>query len=119
VRLYLILLFLILISCKGEKKYHDEIKPRMVADQTNAITDILAFQKKLNEEFKDPETSPLADRHRKNFEGLDFFEPDTSLIVMANFQRTPHALPFDMPTTTDRMSREVVYGIAKFNFRGI
>ncbi|MEM7382627.1 MAG: DUF1684 domain-containing protein [Bacteroidota bacterium] len=82
------------------------------------LHEILDFQRNLDEEFKDPDTSPLADRHRKDFEGLDFFKPDTTYRVVASLKRTPDAIPFLMPTTTDRKSEEVVYGIARFSLKG-
>ena len=105
-------------SCKEEKKYHDVVKIEEIGIQTSAVQDILQFQKELNEEFKNPKTSPLPDRHRKNFEGLDFFSPDTNYIVRARFMLTPEALPFMMPTTTDRKSEEVLFGIAYFSLNG-
>ncbi|MEP2279580.1 DUF1684 domain-containing protein [Maribacter sp.] len=106
------------VSCGQGKKYHD-VKDEAVSTATsNKLTDILIFQKELNAEFKDPETSPLADRFRIDFETLDFFEPDTSYVIEAEFIRTPEALPFSMPTTTDRESTEVVYAIAKFSING-
>jgi len=113
-------LFIILLAlaCKPEKKYHDAVKSETVMAKTDALEEIAQFQKELNEEFKNPETSPLPDRYRKDFESLDFFEPDTSLVVNARLERTPNALPFDMPTTTDRKSKEVVYGIAHFTLNG-
>ena len=109
---------LLVLACKPEKKYHDVAQEKVVQPSSDALKDILDFQKELNEEFKDPETSPLPDRYRKNFETLDFFPPDTSYVINAKFVRTPEALPFLMPTTTDRKSKEVVYGIAYFSLNG-
>ncbi|MFH6602046.1 DUF1684 domain-containing protein [Maribacter algicola] len=109
----------IMLSCKQDKRYHDVAQEQIAAQELDAVKDILEFQNELNKEFKDPETSPLPDRHRKNFEGLDFFDPDTSFIVVAKFVRTPDAIPFLMPTTTDRKSREVVYGMAHFSLNGV
>ncbi|WP_291964997.1 DUF1684 domain-containing protein [Maribacter sp.] len=106
------------VSCGQEKKYHDVKDQVKLAVTSDKIADILKFQEELNAEFKDPETSPLADRFRINFESLDFFEPDTSYVVQAEFIRTPEALPFAMPTTTNRESTEVVFGIAKFTLNG-
>ncbi|MGI9550375.1 MAG: DUF1684 domain-containing protein [Aurantibacter sp.] len=113
---YSLIIFLIMTitCCKQEKKYHDLVKQDVIIPQTDALADILKFQKELNEEFKNPETSPLPDRFRKDFEGLDFFAPDTNYVVTAKFFRTPDAIPFLMPTTTERKSREVVFGIAEF-----
>ncbi len=117
--LYLVLAVLVFCTaCKEKKKYHDSKKAEKIEAPTDALADILEFQRALNEEYKDPETSPLPDRYRKDFETLDFFPPDTAYIVEARFVRTPEALPFLMPTTTDRKSKEVVYGIAHFELNG-
>ncbi|WP_238934549.1 DUF1684 domain-containing protein [Aurantibacter crassamenti] len=106
------------VGCKQKKKYHDVAAKEVVQPQTDAIADILNFQKELNEEYRNPETSPLPDRFRKDFVSLDFFEPDTNYIVTAKFTRTPEALPFLMPTSTGRNSKEVVYGILSFSLNG-
>ena len=115
-----LLLAVVLLStaCKEKKKYHDTVEDQTIEAPTDALADILTFQKELNEEFKDPEESPLPDRYRKNFETLDFFAPDTTYIVEARFVHTPESLPFLMPTTTDRKSKEVVYGIVHFELNG-
>ena len=110
--------FIFMVSCKQEKKYHNLAKTTSVVVKDTLVQDILNWQAALNEEYANPETSPLADRYRKNFEGLDFFAPDTSFIVKAYLERTPEAIPFLMPTTTDRKSKEVVYGIASFVLKG-
>ncbi len=114
----LFFLILVIMGCKDKKKYHDAYKSETIISQSNVLNDILQFQKEMNRKFKDPETSPLPDRYRKSFEGLDFFEPDTSYRVKAKLVRTPEALPFMMPTTTDRESEEVVYGIVYFSLNG-
>lgn len=114
---YVILAFsLLAFSCGRGKKYHDE--KAVVSPESPLVADILEFQKELNESFKDPETSPLPDRYRKDFETLAFFEPDTSYVVKARFVRTPDAVPFLNPTTTGRKTEEVVYGIAHFTLNG-
>lgn len=105
-----------LMACGQGKKYHDEEKS--VTTKSDLVADILEYQKEQNESFKDPDSSPLPDKYRKDFEGLDFFEPDTTYIVKAHFVRTPDAEPFLMPSTTDRQTQEVVYGIAHFNLNG-
>lgn len=112
------LLLLFFISCKQEKKYHDLEEKNKTVGQSDAVRMIFEFQDALNEEFKNPEVSPLPDRYRINFEGLAFFPPDTNYVVMAKFERTPEALPFLMPTTTGEKSEESVYGIAHFDLNG-
>ncbi|MDB2606533.1 DUF1684 domain-containing protein [Zobellia sp.] len=117
-RIVVLFFFVTLLSCKTDKKYHDAPEEEKIVLETDALQDILDYQKKLNEEFKDPETSPLPDRYRKDFEALDFFAPDTSYVIIANFVRTPEALPFMMPSTTGDTSEETVYGIAHFTLNG-
>lgn len=105
------------VSCKQEKRYHATTN-KNVSEMPDAVRGVLDFQKELNAEFRDPETSPLMDRHRKDFIGLDFFAPDTNYIVRAKLVRTPEALPFLMPKTGGKTSEEVVYGIAHFTLNG-
>lgn len=117
--LSLILVLLIFsISCGDGKKYHDVANEKVSTVTSDKVAGILKFQQELNAEFKNPEESPLPDRFRIDFETLDFFEPDTNFIVTATLQRTPDALPFLMPTTTDRKSKEKVYGVVKFMLNG-
>ena len=115
--LLILVLCCLVLACRQEKRYHgkDEVP---VAGVSQGVQDILAYQKAQNEEFKDPETSPLPDRYRKNFTGLDFFPADENYVVKAYLERTPDAEPFMMPSTTDEKSWEVVYGIAKFELNG-
>lgn len=116
--LLIITLLLFVTGCKEKKKYHDTIKKEVFSDKSGALKSIIKFQEDLNEEFKNPETSPLPDRYRKDFEALDFFAADTSYVIDARFVRTPDAVPFLMPTTTERESEEVVYGVAHFSLNG-
>ena len=106
----------VLGSCRDGKRYHSENARVVQLVQEDPIDEILNFQKEMNESFRDPEVSPLNDNQRKDFDGLDFFDPDTTYRVVARLVRTPEALPFLMPTTTERKSRERVYGIAHFSF---
>lgn len=112
-----LILFLVFISCKQGKKYHETSDNQMVFI-SNSITEILEHRKKINEDFQNPEISPLPDRYRKDFDALDFFEPDTNYIVLAHFKRTPDALPFMMSTTTDEINEEVVYAVVSFELNG-
>ena len=112
-----IIFLLWLGSCGQGKKYHDD-DSKSVEELPVGIKAILEYQDKQNEEFRNPETSPLPDRYRKDFEGLDFFPPDTNYIVTAAFKRTANAKPFQMPSNTDENTWEVVYGIVHFELNG-
>ena len=76
------------------------------------------FQEKMNSEFKDASKSPLKSKDLKTFEGLDFFAYDSTFVVTARLKRTASTDWFDMKTTTDRLSKERVYGVLSFELEG-
>jgi uncharacterized protein (DUF1684 family) len=76
------------------------------------------FQKKMNADFKDATKSPLKDKDRKDFKGLDFFKFDSTYVVSATLTRTPEEKPFQMKTTTERMPVYVKYGVISFELKG-
>ncbi len=116
----ILLLIAVLAGCRDGKRYHDVQQPisAPVVAESTGLDAILEFQKHLNEEFRDPEQSPLTAQERRTFAGLEFFPPDTTYQVWARLERSPQALPFDMPTTTDRLSRERQYGTLHFELMG-
>lgn len=110
----LLLLFLF-SACKDGKRYHEEYAQKA---STPFAQETLEYRKSLNDFFRDPETSPLPDRYRADFDGLDFFPPDSTYRVKAYLRRTPESEPFLMPTTTDRQALEKVYGVVTFTLQG-
>ncbi len=88
------------------------------AQEKTTVSGETEFQKTLNAEFKDATTSPLKAKDLKNFSGLDFFKFDSAYVVMASLKRTPNTEWFDMKTTTDRLSKERVFGILNFELQG-
>lgn len=76
------------------------------------------FQREINANYKDASKSPLKNKDRRNFEGLDFFKFDSTYIVKANFKRTPNEKTFRMKTTTDRRPIYVKYGELTFSLKG-
>ncbi|HMB64774.1 MAG TPA: DUF1684 domain-containing protein [Eudoraea sp.] len=118
VQITIIVLYTLLMGCGDKKKYHDTVRAEIQDPGSEIIKEVLQFQQELNEEYSNPETSPLPDRYRKDFDGLEYFPPDTNYRVAAKLIKTPDALPFMMPTTTDRETKEVVYGIVHFTLEG-
>lgn len=110
-------LMFLMICCQGQKKYYSEEKEEIEV-KSDKLKSILEYHKELNAEYKDPEKSPLPNKYRKNFEGLDFFEPDTNLVITAQFVPALHAEPFLMPTTTDRAPEYKLFGKAYFALDG-
>ena len=76
------------------------------------------FQKKLNVEFADATKSPLTEKDRSDFKGLDFFPIDKAFIVEAKFTKSKNEKSFEMKTTTDRMPLYVKYGEVSFTING-
>jgi len=87
-------------------------------DNTQAASEIAAFQHKLNEEFKDPKESPLEPRDLKKFRGHQFFPIDLKYRVTARFIRQENAPFIGLKTTTSRLSKERIYAYAEFELQG-
>jgi len=75
---------------------------------------IIEFQNKLNEEFRNPDESPLTIEDREKFDSLAFFPVNEKYRVLAKFERIENAIPFAMKTTTDRLPVYEIYGVATF-----
>ncbi|MEO1031740.1 MAG: DUF1684 domain-containing protein [Bacteroidota bacterium] len=76
------------------------------------------WQKEMNADFKDATKSPLKDKDRKRFKGLDFYKFDSTYVVTARLKRTPEAKPFKMKTTTNRRPEYVQFGVVTFTLKG-
>ena len=101
----LMLFFLVILSfgCTENKK--------MIVGDT-------PFQIKMNAEFKDASRSPLKSKDLKAFNGLDFFSYDSTFVVSATLKHTPNSEWFYMKTSTDRLSKERVFGVLTFDLKG-
>ncbi len=98
-----LLVFIVTLSCAQEK--------RPILGETE-------FQREINSEYKDATKSPLLEKDRKYFEGLEFFKFDSTFVVTANLKLTPDSKWFNMKTTTNRLSKKRVYGILTFILHG-
>jgi len=99
-RILIILVVLFTMSCTQDK--------RPILGETD-------YQKKQNAKFKDATTSPLTKKDRKEFEGLGFFNFDSTFVITAQLKRTPETEFFNMKTTTERLSKERVFGVLKLS----
>lgn len=125
-RAWLICVSILIVAagCNDGKKYHDKNpKSEEKIETASVLTDnpydqAVLFQKKLNKEFADPKSSPLKKKDLAGFKTLSFFPIDTSFSVNAKFRRTPNEQPILMPTNTERMSQEVLYGVVSFEIHG-
>lgn len=76
------------------------------------------YQRNKNASFKDVTKSPLSKADRKKFKGLSFFPFDSSYVIQAQLKKIPNSEWFQMKTTTDRSTKERVYGVLSFQLRG-
>jgi hypothetical protein len=102
-RIFIAFIAVFIMSCAQEK--------RPLLGETD-------YQKEQNAKFKDATTSPLTDKDRKDFNGLDFFKFDSTYVVKASLKRTPDSEWFNMKTTTERLSKERIFGILTFTING-
>lgn len=102
-KVLLIICLIIVSNCDQKKK--------SIQGQT-------VWQIEMNSNFKDATISPLKDKDRKYFDGLDFFDFDSSYVVNAHLNRTPDSKFFNMRTTTSRVSQERIYGVLSFEMNG-
>jgi uncharacterized protein (DUF1684 family) len=84
-------------------------------DSLKAIEEISAFRKKLNEEYKNREKSPLESYEFSKFEGHDFFPINLDYRVNAKLTVTEGTPFFGMKTSSSRLSTERIYGYITFN----
>lgn len=76
------------------------------------------FQKKLNDQYADPEESPLDSIDRIHFKRHEFFRISKSYLLEAEFVRTPNAQSFEIPTSSGRSKTFVKYGELHFVLNG-
>jgi uncharacterized protein len=85
-----------------------------VFSQQSHKDEILAWQKNLDSEYADPDSSPLEKNEIKKFKGLKYFPIDSKYRVEAKFERIENESPFSMPTSTARKPIYTKYGKITF-----
>jgi uncharacterized protein len=91
------------------------ILSRELFAQTDAETENEKFRKELNEEYSNPQTSPLPKRDIKKFKGHPFFPMDLKYRVKALLTVTPSSSFFKMQTSTSQPREYRIYGRAVFS----
>lgn len=86
--------------------------------EVSEVSKAVRFQKNLNKEFSDKNSSPLPPDALKKFVELEMYPINERFIVEATLERTPEEKPFEMLTTTDRKPTYKKYGILHFSLNG-
>jgi uncharacterized protein (DUF1684 family) len=84
----------------------------------SAKAEVTRFQEELDNEYADPQHSPLGPKAAKKFKGHAFFPVDLSYRVLAKLLPTPTTTFFDMKTTTSRFAEMRIYGYLVFELQG-
>jgi uncharacterized protein (DUF1684 family) len=87
-------------------------------DSLKALDEIHAFQKKLDDEYRNPKESPLEHKEIKKFKGHAYFPIDLSYRVVAKLTVTEGTPFFQMKTTTTQFSTERIFGYVEFALKG-
>ncbi len=87
--------------------------------QSDSEAEIIKFQNELNDEYTNPEKSPLPKKGIKKFKGHEFFPINLKYTVKARISVTPSATFFNMQTSTSQPREHRIYGTAAFTIDGI
>src|SRR5688572_22830433 len=90
----------------------------LLAQIDSAVYDIEQHRKKQEEEFRDPEKSPLNKKLRKKFKGLNYYPINLHYRLPATFIKTENPTLFKMKTTTTRLPEYLKYGEVHFKLDG-
>tara|TARA_R110001592_G_scaffold6425_5_gene34585 strand:+ start:431 stop:1045 length:615 start_codon:yes stop_codon:yes gene_type:complete len=88
------------------------------AQSPSYIKEIQEYRKEQNEEFLNPDKSPLTANERKEFKGHDFFAIDEAYRVVAKFEPTPDSKPFPLNTSKGTTQLYKRIGILHFDLKG-
>ncbi len=77
--------------------------------------EIEKYRVEYKKKFLENEHAPL---QKADLPFLNFFAPDPTYRVTADFTRTPDAKPFEMPTVSGKVQNYVTYGTADFTLNG-
>lgn len=86
------------------------------AQSTGYVAAIEAHRAAYRAEFLKTPNAPL--KTAEALTHLRFFAPDSTYRVVARFERTTDAEPFEMPTTNGETKTYVAYGRVTFDLRG-
>ena len=113
-----IVLFLIAIQKSIAQSHVPVISKWNGADSLKAVEEINIFRQKLNDEYRNRETTPLGPDVFPVFTTHSFFPINLIYRVIARLEVTPETPYFGMKTTTTRVSTERIYGYLNFTLAG-
>ena len=121
IRLFLTVLCVSVLSCKSDKRYHDQKSAtagKAVASGDAYLDGLNRLRAEKDRSFADAVTSPLTADRLKEFKGLLYYPVDTTYRVDAVLEPSVSAGFTLMPTTTEREVQQRVFGVLHFNING-
>jgi uncharacterized protein (DUF1684 family) len=97
----LLILFLLCSGFASAQNYNDSLR---------------TFREKYKQDFMEDERSPI--KEKENLKFIQFFEPDVSYRITANFMKADSATPFEMATLNGKSKTYVEYGTLSFFLNG-
>ena len=88
------------------------------AQDAKYLQEIKVWQQELNEEYLDPDHSPLSDADRGVFKGHTFYPIQEKYRVAARFEPTPDSKPFPLATSKGTTKVYKRIGILHFQLDG-
>lgn len=88
------------------------------AQDGNYLQEIKTWQQDLNEEYLDPDHSPLSKKDREAFVGHTFYPIQEKYRVKARFEPTPDSKPFPLATSKGTTKTYKRIGILHFQLDG-
>jgi uncharacterized protein (DUF1684 family) len=84
-----------------------------------AFHEINEHRKKQQEKFRNRKESPLGNKERRHFKGLNYYPIDLAYRVKVKFVKTENPVHFKMKTTTSRLPEYSKYGDVYFSLQGV
>lgn len=88
------------------------------AQESSFIGEIKQYREEQNNEFLNPDKSPLTPEERSAFEGHEFFRADEAYRIKARFEPTPKDKPFPLGTSKGGTQLYKRIGILHFELKG-
>ncbi len=120
-KLFLILFIFLSLLANGqmvkEPKEKKTFPSEISIENLKEIQEIKEFQKELNEEYKNPEESPLRGHNLKKFKTHPFFPIDFQYLVKAKLVKTENPEPFEIPTSSGKTKKYIEFGKLYFKIK--
>jgi len=104
-----------IVSCSQQKAFKNA---ENAAEIHIAENEIREFQEELLSEWNNPETTPLKEEEKVDFQGIHFFSVDLKFRILADFTPIIDGKSIPFPTSANKIKYFKPYGTAQFALEG-